>query len=179
MNEQIHIFSGRPVDKRSETEELTYDFLEKNNISFMRVDHKETKTIEECHEIEQILEADICKNLFLQNSAKNKFYLLLMSGEKRFVSKEISKKLLSSRLSFASDEKLYEFLKIEPGSVSIMGLIHDKDKNVNLVIDSSLLEKTYFCCHPCKNTSTLKFLTKDIINKFISATGHQYVVIDV
>ena len=99
--------------------------------------------------------------------------------EKRFVSKEVSKKLSSSRLSFASDDKLYELLKIEPGSVSIMGLIHDNDNKVNLVIDSELLEKQYFCCHPCKNTTTLKFSTNDIINKFISATGHQYTVIDI
>ncbi len=179
MTDYNHIAYGRPENKRSESEEKTYDFLEKNNIEFYRVDHEETKTIEECHKIEEILNAEICKNLFLQNSAKTSYYLLLMPGEKRFVSKEVSKKLSSSRLSFAPDDKLYEFLKIEPGSVSIMGLIHDKSNNVNLVIDSALLDKPYFCCHPCKNTSTLKFSTDDIINKFISATGHHYTVIDV
>lgn len=177
-NEYI-IRKGRPEDIRCKSEELTYDFLEKNNIDFVRVDHEETKTIEECHKIEKILESEICKNLFLQNSAKTCYYLLLMPGEKRFVSKEVSKKLSSSRLSFASDDKLYELLKIEPGSVSIMGLIHDTENKVNLVIDSELLEKQYFCCHPCKNTTTLKFSTNDMINKFISATGHQYTVIDI
>ncbi len=179
MTAQYLITKGRPEDIRSESEESTYDFLEKNNIEFVRVDHEETKTIEECHKIENILEAEICKNLFLQNSAKTSYFLLLMPGEKRFVSKEVSKKLSSTRLSFAPDDKLYEFLKIEPGSVSIMGLIHDTDNNVNLVIDSELLEKPYFCCHPCKNTSTLKFSTNDIISKFISATGHQFTIIDV
>lgn len=179
MADKYFIEKGRPEDIRCESEESTYNFLEKNNIEFLRVDHEETKTIEECHKIENILEAEICKNLFLQNSAKTSYYLLLMPGEKRFVSKEVSKKLLSTRLSFAPDDKLYEFLKIEPGSVSIMGLIHDKGNNVNLVIDSELLKKPYFCCHPCKNTSTLKLSTNDIINKFISATCHQYTVIDI
>ncbi|MBR5498037.1 MAG: prolyl-tRNA synthetase associated domain-containing protein [Clostridia bacterium] len=178
MTESV-ICNGRPSDKRCDVEESTYDFLEKNNIDFVRVDHAETATIEECHKIEDVLGVEICKNLFLQNSAKTKYYLLLLPGEKRFVSKEISKKLSSTRLSFAPDDKLYEFLKIEPGSVSIMGLIHDKANNVNLVIDSSLLEKPYFCCHPCKNTSTLKFSTDDIINKFISATNHQLTIIDI
>ncbi len=102
-----------------------------------------------------------------------------MPGDKRFASSDVSKKLSSTRLSFASDDKLFEFLRIQPGSVSIMGLIHDKGKNVNLVIDSDLLKMPYFCCHPCKNTSTLKFSTDDIINKFISATEHQFTVIDI
>ena len=179
MTEQYLVLKGRPSDKRCEEEELTYSFLEQNNIDFFRVDHEETKTIEECHKIENILEAQICKNLFLQNSAKTKYYLLLMPGDKRFASSDVSKKLSSTRLSFASDDKLFEFLRIQPGSVSIMGLIHDKGKNVNLVIDSDLLKMPYFCCHPCKNTSTLKFSTDDIINKFISATEHQFTVIDI
>ena len=86
MTNEYIIRKGRPEDIRCDSEELTYDFLEKNNIDFVRVDHEETNTIEECHKIENILEADICKNLFLQNSARTCYYLLLMPGEKRFVS---------------------------------------------------------------------------------------------
>ena len=73
MTEQYLVLKGRPSDKRCEEEELTYSFLEQNNIDFFRVDHEETKTIEECHKIENILEAQICKNLFLTHSFRLSF----------------------------------------------------------------------------------------------------------
>ncbi len=174
----MNIYNCRPNIKRTEAEESVYDFLNSHHIPFERTDHFETKTIESCHEVEKLLNAHICKNLFLRNSTKTQYTLLIMCGEKKFVSKEISKKLGSTRLSFASEDDLKLYLNIEPGSVSIMGIKND-DGKVNVVIDADLLTKEYFCCHPCKNTSTLKFKTSDILNVFIPATGHKYSVIDI
>ena len=171
------IYSSRPNEKRSEIEEKTYDFLEKNNISFQRIDHEPANTIADCHNIEEFLGAEICKNLFLKNSAKTQFYLLLMNGDTKFDSKIISRQIGSTRLSFASEEDMISMLGIHPGSVSILGLINDEANAVKLLIDSKLLENKYFCCHPCKNTSTLKFFTDDILNSFLSATKHDYTVV--
>ncbi len=174
----LNIYHGRPNSERNPAENAVYDYLEKHNISFDRVDHDSTDTIESCLEVEVMLNAHICKNLFLHNSAKTEYTLLMMYGKKNFVSKEISKKLNSTRLSFASAEELTKYLGIEPGSVSIMGLINDRN-NINVVFDSDLIKMEYFCCHPCKNTSTLKFKTNDILNIFIPSTGHKYSVIDI
>ena len=171
------LFSCRPEEKRSDIEEKTYNFLEKTNIDFSRIDHEAAETIELCHEIEKYLEANICKNLFLKNSAKTQYYLLLMNGNTKFDSKVVSHQISSSRLSFSSETDMIEKLSVTPGSVSIMCLINDTEHNIKLLIDSSLLEEEYFCCHPCKNTSTLKFRTADIINKFLPATGHDYTVV--
>lgn len=173
------IYDSRPADVRTAEEECTYDFLQTNNIPFLRIDHSPADTIESCHEIEKYLGAEICKNLFLRNSAKTQFYLLLMVGDKAFVSKDISKKLFSTRLSFASAEDMYAHLKLTPGSVSVMGLLNDINNNVKVVVDSDLLNKEYFCCHPCKNTSTLKFYSQDIFDRFLPATGHEFIVIEV
>ncbi len=173
------VYDSRPVEKRSEIEELTYDFLEKNNIVFKRIDHNPADTIAACHDIEKCLDAEICKNLFLKNSAKTQYYLLLMDGNKKFDSKVISHQIGSTRLSFAPEEDMVSYLGIHPGSVSVMGLINDTDNKVKLIIDSSLLEKEYFCCHPCKNTSTLKFRTEDIINSFLIATKHDYILVHI
>lgn len=173
------IYNTRPDEKRTHVEETTYDFLNSHDIEFSRIDHLPADTIEACHEIEKYLDAHICKNLFLRNSAKTQFYLLLMCGDKTFVSKEISKKLSSTRLSFASPEDMEHYLGLAPGSVSILGIINDKENAIKIAVDSDLTEMEFFCCHPCKNTSTLKFRTEDIFDTFIPAAGHEYTVIDV
>ena len=89
----------------------------------------------------------------------------------------VSKQLNSSRLSFAKDEDLENFLGLKRGSVSIMGLINDTKHNVTLAIDEELLRNEFLCCHPCINTSTLKIRTEDILNIFVPHTGHEIKII--
>lgn len=173
------IYNSRPDEIRTEAEEKTYRYLSEKNISFSRIDHLPADTIESCHEIEKYLNADICKNLFLRNSAKTQFWLLLMCGDKTFVSKDISKKLNSTRLSFATSDEMEQYLGLTPGSASILGIINDNEKKVKIAVDKDLLDKNYFCCHPCKNTSTLKFKTEDIFDFFIPSTEHEYYIIEV
>ena len=175
----VTLYNSRPSEKRSDIEEKTYDYLESCNINFQRIDHKPADTIELCHEIEKYLNAKICKNLFLRNSAKTQFYLLLMDGNKPFVSKEVSKKLQSTRLSFATPDELYKYLGIKPGSVSVLSLINDTDCKIKLAADKDLMKEEYFCCHPCMNTSTLKFRTTDIFDIFIPSTKHDVILTDI
>ena len=87
------IRTGRPSDKREEKEERIYDFLDALGISYERVDHEALFTIEACQKVDEILGFEICKNLFLCNSQKTKFYLLMMPGDKRFVTKEFCKQI--------------------------------------------------------------------------------------
>ena len=169
MNLQI----GRPITKerRLDKEVRTYDLLDELNIYFERVDHEPAMTIEACKDVEKVLGATICKNLFLCNTQKTNFYLLVMPGEKKFQTKVVSKLLGVARLSFAPEEYLLEFLDITPGSVSIMGLMNDKEKRVRLLVDSELLKDEYFACHPCINTSSMKIKTEDIFEKYLPAIG--------
>ena len=78
------------------------------------------------------------------------------------------------RLSFAHAEHMLEFLDIEPGAVSIMGLMNDHDHAVQLLIDEDVLKEEYIGCHPCVCTSSLKIRMKDVIGAFLPATGHGY-----
>lgn len=174
-----NLYFGAPEDERIDIERTVYDFLNKLNIPFVRADHEAVHTIEACHEIEKVLGCEICKNLFLKNSKGDTHYLYLLPGEKKFNASLVSRALGSTRLSFASGEKMEEMLKITPGSVSIMGLINDREKKVNLVIDNDLKEKEFFACHPCINTSTMRFKTEDILDKFIPATEHECTFITV
>lgn len=164
---------------RLEKEMAVYDLLEKLNISYERLDHEVTATVETCHDVDKLLGIHICKNLFLCNSQRTAFYLLMMPGEKKFVTKDISKQIGSARLSFAEAEYMEQLLNITPGSVSIMGLMNDKEHKVQLLIDSDILKDEYIGCHPCINTSSLKLKTNDILEKFLPYTGHTYTEVDI
>lgn len=176
----MELVKGRPTDcsGRLEREVRVYDLLDKLGIEYERTDHEEANTMEKCNEIDKILDTIICKNLFLCNRQQTEFYLLMMPGEKPFKTKYITKQLGCSRLSFAPSEKMLEYLDIKPGAVSIMGLMNDKDNKIQLVIDKPVVESETLGCHPCVCTSSLKFKTKDIIEKFLPAVHHEPIIVD-
>ena len=128
--------------------------------------------MEVCKEVDEVLDAQICKNLFLCNRQQTKFYLLMMPADKPFKTKELSAQINSARLSFAGADKMLEFLDILPGSVSVMGLMNDKDDRVTLLVDDDLMDKEYLGCHPCVNTSSLRLKTKDVFEVFVPAVNH-------
>lgn len=175
----LKLEKGRPVDctGRLEKEIRTYDFLDKLNIEYERIDHEELNTMAACEEVDKLLGATICKNLFLCNSKKTNFYLLMMPGDKKFITKELSAQIGSARLSFASPEFMERFLDITPGSVSVMGLMNDNDKQVRLLVDEEVLQGEYIGCHPCINTASLKLKTEDLIHKIIPAMKHDITIV--
>ena len=166
------IYTTKPTDSRLPKEMAVYDLLEKLHITYGRIDHDVTATIEDCQDVDKLLGITICKNLFLCNSQKTDFYLLMMPGDKKFKTKELSAQIKSSRLSFATAEYMEKFLDITPGSVSILGLMNDTEHNVTLLIDEDVIKEDYIGCHPCINTASLRVGTKDILDKFLPYTGH-------
>ena len=167
---------GRPksCDGRLDKEIRTYDFLDSIGVEYERVDHQPAMTMEACQEIDRVLCASTCKNLFLSNRQQTAFYLLLIPGDKPFKTKDISAQIGSSRLSFAKPDFMERFLDIKPGAVSVMGLMNDKDMNVRLLIDEEVFGGEYFGCHPCVNTSSLRIKTEDLINKILPEVKHTY-----
>ena len=174
------VYTGRPenTEGRLEKEIAVYDFLDSLGIEYKRADHEALMTMEACEAVDQILGAQICKNLFLCNRQKTDFYLLLMPGHKPFRTKDLSHQIGSARLSFASPEHMLELLDIAPGSVSVLGLMNDHDGRVRLLIDRDLLQDAYLCCHPCINTSTLKLRMADAIDVLIPALAHAPTYVD-
>lgn len=172
--------NGRPIDtaNRLPKEIRVYDLLDRLGVPYQRVDHEPAMTMEACVEIDQVLSATTCKNLLLCNRQKTDFYLLLMPGEKLFQTKELSAQLGVSRLSFASGESMEEFLDITPGSLSVMGLMNDKDMRVRLVIDAEVLNGEYIGFHPCINTTTLRVTTVDLTEKIIPAMDHAPTIVN-
>ena len=172
----MELYQGRPehCEGRLAREVRTYDFLDQLGIGYQRTDHGRADNMEACNEIDAVLGVIICKNLFLCNRQRTAFYLLMMPGDKKFKTKELSAQIHSARLSFGNPEEMLQYLDIEPGAVSIMGLMNDHGHAVKLLIDEDVLQGEYIGCHPCVCTSSLKILTKDIIERFLPATGHSY-----
>ena len=174
------LYTGAPEDMsgRLAKEVRTYELLDSLNISYSRLDHDATASIEYCMDVEKILGIHICKNLFLCNQQKTKFYMLMMPGNKKFKTKNLSKQINSARLSFAGDEFMEKFLDITPGSVSVLGLANDHENQVQLLIDADVLKDEYIGCHPCINTSSLKIKTADLLEKILPAVHHEYILVN-
>ena len=171
---------GRPADaaERDPVERACYDLLDSLGISYARVDHDAAFTIEACESVDGTLGTVICKNLFLCNRQKTQFYLLLMEGKKVFKTKYLSAQLGCSRLSFAAPEDMERLLGVMPGSATVLSLMNDKDQAVQLVIDRPVTAQPYLGCHPCKNTSSLRIATGDILERFLPAVHHTPVYVD-
>lgn len=173
------IYTGRPAsaEGRLDKEMAVYDLLDKLEIPFTRVDHEVAMTIEDCQGVDQLLGIEICKNLVLCNTQKTKFYLLLMPGDKQFKTKDLSKQIGSSRLSFAPAEYMEKLLNVTPGSATVMALMNDLENQVQLIIDEDVTAQEEFGCHPCINTSSLKMKTADILQKFLPAVHHEAIFV--
>ena len=170
----MELVNGRPAtnEGRLDKEIRCYDLLDKLGVEYQRIDHEAAMTMEACAEIDKVLDATICKNLLLCNRQCTAFYLLMIPGDKVFKTSVLSKEIGSSRLSFAKPEYMEEFLDITPGSVSVLGLMNDRDHHVQLLMDEDVLKGEYFGCHPCINTSSLRIRTADLMEKIIPAMDH-------
>ena len=165
---------GRPenTEGRLDKEIRSYDLLDSLGVEYERIDHEPAMTMEVCEAIDEALGATICKNLFLCNRQQTDFYLLMMPGDKPFKTKDLSAQIGSSRLSFATPGHMEKYLDITPGSVSVLGLMNDKNNNVKLLIDEDILKGEYIGCHPCINTSSIRIKTEDMMNKVIPSMKH-------
>ena len=170
----MELLTGRPENcqDRLPKEIRGYDLLDALGIAYQRIDHEAAMTMEACAAIDEALDAVICKNLLLCNRQQTDFYLLMIPGDKQFKTSALSKQIGSSRLSFASAEHMERLLDITPGSVSVLGLMNDREKQVRLLIDEDVLKGEYFGCHPCINTSSLRLRTDDLMNRILPAMDH-------
>lgn len=195
---KLTIYKGRPgnITGRQERELRVYDLLDSIGVDYDRLDHAPAMTMEVCDAVnaafgrmtleefkaedsnDRTKHAIICKNLFLCNRQKTKFYLLMIPGDKKFLTKNLSAQINSARLSFADAEDMQKFLDVTPGSVSVLGLMNDHDHIVQLLIDSDVLQSEYVGCHPCINTSSLRMKTKDLMEKVIPALQHEPVIVN-
>lgn len=141
------------------------------NIKYEYICHEECHNMQECAAQGEKLGAEFCKNLFLQDRQGREFFLLLMVGNKKFRTAEVSKEINRARLSFGNDEKLKELLHEKGGSINPLGLIFDTNHVVNLLIDDDLNKFERICFHPNDGTYSLVMSYSDFINIFLPYVG--------
>ncbi|NLF26746.1 MAG: prolyl-tRNA synthetase associated domain-containing protein [Clostridiales bacterium] len=155
-----------------------YARLRAMGVAFEKVEHAPVHTIEDCKIAEELLGGIVPKNLFLTPRNESAFYLLLTRTE-NFRTADVSKKIGSSRLSFASAERLMEKMRTLPGAISPLGLAFPEAREVKLLVDRELLALSKLLFHPCVNTATLSMSADDFFEKFLPAVGHAPTIIDI
>ena len=166
------VYTGAPTQARTEAEDSTYALLEELGIPFTRVDHDAAYTMADCAAVGEALGADMCKNLLLTNRSRSAFYLLAMPGDKPYSTKDFSRQVGSSRLSFATEDDLMALLGVRSGAASVLALKNDPEHRVILAMDSAVMDAEWFACHPCRNTSSLRLRTADLLSVYLPYTGH-------
>ncbi len=156
-----------------------YQFLEAHRIEYQRFDHPPVFTVADVHRLTPNLPGAGTKNLFFRDKKGTRHFLVVVPDDKRVDLKMLPSCLESARVSFGSPRRLKENLGIEPGAVSLLAVFTDRDRHkVEVFIDAGLWEAEAFQFHPLVNTSTL-VISKDGIRQFLSATGHQWKVLEI
>ncbi len=161
-----------------EREKPVYAALDALGISYARVEHPAAMTMADCDEIDRDMDAQHCKNLFLCNRQETEFFLLLLAGEKKFRTAQVSAQIGKPRLSFSSPERLGEILGLTPGAVTPMGLINDSDRRVRVLIDRDVISCPRVVVHPNVNTASIVLETKELL-RFIESFGYEITYVDI
>lgn len=155
-----------------------YQFLAEHNIEYERHEHPPVFTCEEALRLVPPLSAAKTKNVFLRDRKRVRHFLVIVGYEKTIDLKALAPLLGVTKLGFASSERLQRYLGVDPGSVSILGVMNDANHEVDIIVDRDLWQAEAFQCHPLVNTSTL-VISKENLQRFLEATGHQVRVFDV
>lgn len=173
------IKTDKPHTFKTELHSMVYDTLKRLEIPFERVDTDEAITMEDCVEIGKKLDTAIVKTLFLCNRQKTNFYLFVTTDEKPFVTKDFSRVLGISRVSFASPEMLFDMLGTKVGSATALSCIFDKENKVKIVLDKDAVSCEWYGCSDGTTTGYMKLKTEDLIYKYLPFADHVPAIIEI
>jgi Ala-tRNA(Pro) deacylase len=159
-------------------EQKLYEILDLLKIKYTRYEHPAIYTIEEANNLDIQISGGHCKNLFIRNRKGDVHYLVVLQDRKRVDLKALSKQIGSTQLSFASEERLFKYLKLTPGSVSPFGLINDIESEVIVLIDRDLINESIVNFHPNVNTATIGVSYEDF-EKFLEWHKNKFEYIDI
>ena len=150
--------------------EDVYALLDAKGVAYETIEHEEVFTIEDMEKIGICSRGNVCKNLFLRNGSGKRHFLVCVQKDKTVDLKQLGA-LLGSRMSFASAERLRKHLGLTPGAVTPLGVLNDKNAEVEVVIDQDLAGEMPLGVHPCENTATV-FLSFADLRRLIEEHGN-------
>ncbi len=150
-------------------------YLDKHEIPYEIIEHEPIYTITQLNGMDDYPDKDkVAKNLFLRNDSGKNHYLVLVRSDKKVDLKDLRKQIGSSRLGFASEERLMKHLRMTKGSVSPMGIINDATKGIQVFIDADLMHEDKIGVHPNINTATL-WMSHENIVRAIETHGNEVI----
>lgn len=151
--------------------EKVYETLETLGIPYEIIPHEPAYTVEDMEKVLPMIDAQVCKNLFLRDQKGKQHYLVIMAKEKPFQMKTFETAQNLGKLSFASEERLMKYLDVPSGSVSPFGLINDADAHVIVYVDKALKACGKVGVHPNVNDITITLSVEDL-EKFLASLSN-------
>ncbi|MGI6728519.1 MAG: prolyl-tRNA synthetase associated domain-containing protein [Anaerovoracaceae bacterium] len=161
-----------------ECRQVVFEKLKKAGIEYELIEHPAMHTIEEMEALELNNKKEINKNLFLRDDKKKRYLLLMLSQDKKVDLKELSAKINSRPLGFASEADLQTYLGLSKGAVTPFGVLNDERRSVEVLIDKSLLRNQRVGVHPNDNTATVFLKLKDL-ERVITEHGNRFEYIEI
>lgn len=162
----------------TENEKKLYELLTSLGINFKRYEHPPLFSVEDAKKIQIDIPGNHYKNLFLRNRKGDTHYLVVVEDKKRVDLKLLEEQIVSTRLSFASEERLLKYLGVTPGSVTPYALMNDKDHSVMVLVDSDIRKASLVNFHPTINTATIGVSFEDF-EKFLKWTGNEFKYVEI
>ena len=166
------IITTPPPAYESPLQQTVYETFARLGIPFGRVDTDPGLTMEDCQHIDRKIGVRIVKTIFLCNRQQTAFYLYVTTDDKPFVTREFCGALGIPRVSFASAEKLEELTGVKVGATTVLSAILPSAASVQLVMDRDVAESEWFACTDGTATCFVKIRTKDLLDKYLPASGH-------
>lgn len=157
--------------------EKVLNFLREYNITYTLFEHDPVFTVEEAKSTRARIEGLHCKNLFLRNQKGNRHFLVIFPADKPVDMKSLAPKLGINRISFASAQRLQKYMDLSPGSVSVFGLLNDEDEEVELFLDTAVLDADTVTFHPNDNAATVA-LQQDQFRAVLKCLNRNYIKLD-
>ncbi len=173
------IYTTAPSGFKTELQEKTYGALRDLHIRFERVDTDEAITMEDCVQINKVLDMKMVKTLFLCNRKQTEFYLFVTAADKPFGAKEFSNILGVSRVSFAPADLMAKMLGTKIGAATVFSALLDKENKVRIVFDQEVLAEEWYGCSDGTTTGYMKIKTEEIIHNFLQFVRHRPTMIEV
>lgn len=161
-----------------EAQQKVYEKLDAMGIKYEIINHPAVYTIEEMDNLGITMKAEVCKNLFVRDAKGKKHYLVVLSKDKRADLASIAAQIGSTKLSFASDERLDKYLGLKKGAVSPLGIMNDAAHEVEVVFDKDLVDKENLGVHPNDNTATVVLSYEDL-NRVVSENGNKITFVNI
>ena len=168
-----------PAAFSSKLQQKVYEAFASLDIPFERVDTDPGLTMEDCQHIDAKIGVRIVKTVFLCNRQQTEFYLYVTTDDKPFVTREFCGALGIPRVSFAPADKLWDLTGVLVGATTILSAVLPSCANVHLVMDQDVAESEWFACTDGTATCFVKLRTKDLLDKYIPASGHELTLIHV